>query len=343
MSLMAPVWGALADRFGRKAMLVRSMLGGAALIAAMGFVGDVWQLLVLRVVQGGVTGSQSAASALVAATAPSRHLGFALGLVNTAVQLGNSIGPAFGGLIVGGLGFRGSFILGGILLAMGGFMVLFWVEEPRDARRLIATSRTRDLAGDSNWLTRMLKPFMWPRLRSVLLLQVGTQFAFSASFALIPIYLQEMARPEWLSTELASGLAVTFTAVAAAMVMPFLGRWTDKHAPKSLLIISLIGVACVLVPQALVPNVALFLVLRVAMGLCSAGVTVALGVLTKLAAPTGREGAAYGAAGSAQAFGWGLGPMLGSAFAAVAGVPALFLFCALLVGSLVAPAAHSRR
>jgi MFS family permease len=224
MALMAPVWGALADRYGRKAMLVRSLLGGAALVAAMGFVGDVWQLLVLRLLQGGVTGSQSAASALVAAAAPARHVGFALGLVNTAVQLGNSIGPALGGLMVGGLGFRGSFVLGGILLALGGFMVLFWVDEPPDGRRLASRSRTRDPDGEGNWLARMLTPFTWPRFRTVLLLQLGTQFAFAATFALLPIYLQEMARPDWLSAELASGLSVTLTAVAAAAVMPVAWR-----------------------------------------------------------------------------------------------------------------------
>src|SRR3954469_21222030 len=55
LAFMAPIWGALADRYGRKAMLVRSMLGGAVVIALMGFVEDVWQLLGLRLIQGAVT------------------------------------------------------------------------------------------------------------------------------------------------------------------------------------------------------------------------------------------------------------------------------------------------
>ena len=66
-------------------MLVRSMVGGAIVVAAMGFVGDVWQLLAVRLVQGAVTGSQAAAAALVAAATPANHVGFALGLVSTAV------------------------------------------------------------------------------------------------------------------------------------------------------------------------------------------------------------------------------------------------------------------
>src|ERR1700687_417448 len=101
MAVLAPIWGVLADRYGRKAMLVRSMIGGAIVVAAMGFVADVWQLLAIRMVQGAVTGSQAAAAALVAAATPASSVGFALGLVSTAVQVGNTIGPVIGGVAVG--------------------------------------------------------------------------------------------------------------------------------------------------------------------------------------------------------------------------------------------------
>src|ERR1700687_3299130 len=101
MAVLAPIWGVLADKYGRKAMLVRAMLGGAIVVAAMGFVADVWQLLAIRMVQGAVTGSQAAAAALVAAATPASSVGFALGLVSTAVQVGNTIGPVIGGVAVG--------------------------------------------------------------------------------------------------------------------------------------------------------------------------------------------------------------------------------------------------
>src|SRR5712691_9106147 len=129
------VWAVLADRYGRKPMLVRSMIGGAIVVAAMGFVGDVWQLLAVRLVQGAVTGSQAAAAALVAAATPANQVGFALGLISTAVQVGNTIGPVIGGVTVGSLGFRGSFVLGGVLLLIGGLMAIFWVDEPPNRAR----------------------------------------------------------------------------------------------------------------------------------------------------------------------------------------------------------------
>src|SRR6266581_6869873 len=186
MAVLAPVWGVLADRYGRKPMLIRSMLGGAVVIAAMGFVGDVWQLLAVRLVQGGVTGSQAAAAALVAAATPANQLGFALGLVSTAVQIGNTVGPAIGGVAVGSLGFRGSFLLGGGMLLIGGLMSVFWIDEPPTPARPPQT--------DSIW-ARTFGPLKWPGFRNLLLLQLGTQFVFSASVNLLPIYLQDMSRP----------------------------------------------------------------------------------------------------------------------------------------------------
>src|SRR5438552_13984871 len=328
MAVLAPVWGVLADRFGRKPMLIRSMLGGAVVIAAMGFVGDVWQLLAVRLVQGAVTGSQAAAAALVAASTPAHQVGFALGLISTAVQVGNTIGPVIGGVTVGSLGFRGSFVLGGVLLLIGGLMAIFWVDEPPNR------ARPRTATTESVW-ARTFGPLRWPGFRGLLLLQLGTSFVFSAAVNLLPIYLQEMQRPTWLSAELASGLSITLTAITAALGMPFFGPWTDRHGPRGLLAVSLAGCALVLWIQALVPTVGLFLALRAVLGVCLAGVTAPLSVMTKLCAPVGCEGAAYGSAGSAQWLGWGLGPILGSGLVAVGGIPALYLACGALMLSML--------
>ena len=328
MAILAPVWGALADRYGRKPMLVRSMMGGAFVVAAMGFAGDVWQLLGIRLVQGAITGSQAAAAALVAAATPAHHVGFALGLVSTAVQLGNTIGPVIGGVTVGGLGFRGAFVAGGAMLFVGGLMSIFWIDEPPLPQRAVNRAATGGV-----W-ARTFMPLSWAGFRRLLLLQLGTQFVFSASVNLLPIYLQDMPRPAWLSAELASGLSITLTAITAALGMPFLGPWTDRHGPRGLLIVSLVGSGLVLGIQALVPTIGLFLALRAVLGVWLAGVTATLSVMTKLGAPLGQEGAAYGTSGSAQGLGWGLGPILGSGIVALGGIPALYLFAAALMLAL---------
>ena len=335
MAVLAPIWGVLSDRYGRKPMLVRAMLGGAILVGAMGFVNSVWQLLALRLLQGAFTGSQAAAAALVAASTPAGHAGFALGLISTAVQVGNTFGPALGAFSVDSLGFRGSFALGGLMLLAGALVSIFWVDEPKNQ---IAPARVGP--AESIW-ARTFGPFGWPGFRALLVLQLGTSFCYSAAVNLLPIYLQDMERPVWLSAELASGLSITATAITAAFGMPFFGPWTDRHGPRGLLIASLAGTSVVLAIQALVPTVGLFLALRAVLGVWLAGVTATMSVMTKVSAPVGREGAAFGAAGSAQGLGWGLGPILGSGVVAVGGIPALYLVAAVMMLGLVVVASRA--
>src|SRR5207237_6961144 len=131
---------------------------------------------------------------------------------------GNAVGPAVGGLTVGTLGFRGSFVLGGLLLLGGGLLAVFWVDEPqRPARAKVARTQ------QEGFWTRTIGALSWPGFRALLSLQLGTQFVFSASVGLLPLYLKDLQRPDWLSAELASGLAITLTAVTAALSMPVLG------------------------------------------------------------------------------------------------------------------------
>ncbi|MCL5108924.1 MAG: MFS transporter, partial [Chloroflexi bacterium] len=120
MAASAPVWGALADRYGRKSMVLRATLGGAVLVGTMGLVQSVQQLLVIRFLQGAVTGVTAAFASLVAGFTPRERVGFALGTLQMSAYLGNSLGPLLGGVIADSIGFRFSFFLTAAMLALGG-------------------------------------------------------------------------------------------------------------------------------------------------------------------------------------------------------------------------------
>ena len=96
-AIMAPIWGMLADRHGRKLMVMRATFAGAILMALMGFVTNVQQLVLLRIVQGMFTGTIAAATALVASVVPKQHSGAAIGSLQNAVYLGTSLGPLLAG------------------------------------------------------------------------------------------------------------------------------------------------------------------------------------------------------------------------------------------------------
>lgn len=129
MAIAAPIWGVVADRRGRRPMLLRSMFAATATVGLMGLATEPWQLLALRFVEGALTGTVTAATALVAATTPKARLGYGLGMVQTAVFAGASLGPLVGGVLADQIGPRPTFAVAAAMLASAGLIVLFLVRE----------------------------------------------------------------------------------------------------------------------------------------------------------------------------------------------------------------------
>src|SRR5437588_2529272 len=99
LAIFSPIWGALADRRGRKLMVLRSMLVGGLIIALMGLAQNVGQFLVLRILQGMFTGTIAASTALVASIVPRERLASSMGILQTSVYVGISAGPVLGGVL----------------------------------------------------------------------------------------------------------------------------------------------------------------------------------------------------------------------------------------------------
>ena len=118
--LSGPFWGIIADRWGRKPMVLRAMFGSAIVLILAGLSPNVYFFVVLRFIQGLLSGTVPAASALVTASAPRNKTAFAMGLLMVAVFTGNTIGPSFGGFVADILGYRATFFIAGALLLMRG-------------------------------------------------------------------------------------------------------------------------------------------------------------------------------------------------------------------------------
>lgn len=121
MAIMAPVWGLLSDRYGRKIMIQRAMFTAFFIIGLMGMVSQVWQLLILRLMQGFFTGTITASSTFVAANTPNNKLSYALGFLSSSTFIGYSLGPFIGGFVAEYFGYRISFLLGAVLMLLGAF------------------------------------------------------------------------------------------------------------------------------------------------------------------------------------------------------------------------------
>ena len=129
MMIFAPVWGALADRFGRRKMLLRSYLGGVVAIGGMSLVTSPEMLIALRILQGMFCGTVSAAQTLISTQTPEKHTGFALGALHSAFFSGQLAGAFLGGIVAEYCGYRISFVMSGILMGLAFLLVCFGVKE----------------------------------------------------------------------------------------------------------------------------------------------------------------------------------------------------------------------
>ena len=325
MTLMAPVWGALADRYGRKLMVMRASFAGAVVLTLMGFVTNVYQLAFLRFVQGIFTGTVSATTTLVASTVPKERSGMALGSLQTAVFLGVSLGPLFGGVAGDNFGFRSSFwITGGLLFLSGVLVALFVHEDFQPAADVARTGRpsTRHAVG-----LVITSGALLATLAARVLLRVGTR----ALDPILPLFVQTLL-PAGAQVGTTTGIIASASALGAAVGSPLIGAWSDRLGRRRLLIISSILAALLYIPQAFVHEPGWLIVWQLLSGFAVGGTLSTLTALLMQVAPRGHEGIVFGLDASAVSAANAVGPIIGAAAAASLGLRAPFLVVSILFG-----------
>lgn len=331
-ALMAPVYGRLADRYGRKLMLLRASLGMALVFALTGAVQNVWQLALLRFLMGAVSGYVSTATILVATQAPRERSGWALGILSTGFVSGSLLGPLLGGLLAETVGLRHIFWLTGGLLFLTFLLTLAFVQESWAARQ--APPSRRDV-----WRLAGNPAAIWAIFLSSCLLQVAT-FAIEP---VVTVYVQALAHTS-AHLPLIAGAVVGATGVATLVAAPLLGRLTDRIGARNVLVVGLVATALVTLPQAFVHTPWQLMAWRFMMGVTTAALAPALASRLRELVPEEVSGRFFGYQQSAQYVGNISGPLFGGLLAARSGIPALFLATsALLLFNALGVAAFEAR
>ena len=325
MAIMAPIWGTLSDRYGRKLMVLRATFAGAIVLALMGFVTNVWQLAFLRVIQGMLTGTVSATTTLVASVVPKERSGMALGSLQTAIFLGVSLGPLLGGLSGDVFGYRPSFWITGALLAFSGLLVLIFVHEDFHPVEVDGES-TR--AGFRHALTVVFASgALVAVLGSRILLRIGTR----TIDPILPLFVQTLSSGDGQVGTI-TGVIVAASALGAAIGSPLIGGWSDRMGRRKLLLASAVAAGLLYIPQAFVQDARSLIFWQLASGFAVGGTLSTLTALLMQVAPVGREGMVFGLEASAVSAANAIGPLLGAAVAAWAGLRAPFLLASVLFG-----------
>ncbi len=322
MAVMAPIWGSLADRYGRKPMVERAMFGGAVVIGLMSLAQSAPQLALLRALQGMLTGTVAAANTLVASTTPRERVGYALGLLQMAIYAGSSIGPLLGGFIADQWGFHATFLTTSGLLLTGGLMVALQVHED-----FSPPPRSGESAGTALW-DNLRVVFSSLSLVSVLSVRFLMRLAARALSPMMPLVVQSLA-PAGAAATL-SGLVQGVSSAAGAGGAVLLGRLSDRWGERRVLLLCALGSAALHIPQYFVRDISALTLLQAGSGFVMGGTITALSATLAALAPAGRQGTVYGVESTVVSIANAVGPMLSTALAVAGGLRMPFLGAAAL-------------
>jgi DHA1 family multidrug resistance protein-like MFS transporter len=313
--IFQPVWGAFADKHGRKVMLLRASIGMGFMTILMGFVGAPWQLLVLRLINGVFSGFISMSISLQASVTPDEHAGKALGTLQTGQMAGSLIGPLAGGLLAEAFGFRSVFIITGIMLLASSVVVMMFVKEvPSGARVKGSGNETRKPSvGNAKLLIPLIPVFVATMV---------TQLGMMSIQPILTVYTKMLYHG--IHLEFIAGLVVAVAGIGNLIGSPVLGRYSDRIGQRKIIMFSLVMSALTFLPQALTDNIGVLIASRFLLGLFVGGMLPSLNVLVKKLAPRHIQAQAFGYNSSAMFLGNLIGPLLGGAIAAAYNIRYVF-------------------
>jgi DHA1 family multidrug resistance protein-like MFS transporter len=232
-ALLSPFWGRLADRFGRKIMVERSLASFILVMSAMAFVTRPWHVFALRGIQGLFSGYGALTLTMAADSAPKGRMAQAIGTVQTAQRLGPAMGPVFGGTIAALVGLHRAFLVAAACYLVALVVVFLMYDERLVRTQAAAAARTetvdravtfRDVLAFENFLLMALVIF-------------GLQFVDRSFGPVLPLYVGQLGTPA-ARIPFVSGLLFSMAAGAGALGHHFCARMLQRRTATRLIAMS---------------------------------------------------------------------------------------------------------
>ena len=313
--LAAPFWGRVADKKGRKITLIRSSFGMALCNVLIAFQTTPEGVVLIRLIQGLVSGFYSASITLIASETPIERTGWALGLLASANLAGSLIGPLLGGYIADTVGIRNDFIIVGALMGLAGVLATIFIHE-----NYVPQPNPEKLS------IRKLKEQI-PEFNSIVALCVASFIYAICIMSLQPVisvYIKGIVPSNTENLAFIAGAVFSAMGIAQLMSSSPLGKLVDKIGPRKVLVVSLIYVGILNIPQAYVSDVYQLAIIRFLQGFGLGGMLPALN--TYLSSKTPREftGQVFSYNQSCLFLGYFLGSIGGASLMAWLGFTTLF-------------------
>ncbi|MCD8339099.1 MAG: MFS transporter [Burkholderiales bacterium] len=303
--IMAPIWGALADRKSRKLMAIRAGFCLSIAYFLGGLVTGPWQLFGVRVFQGLAAGLWPALLAIISATVPARKLGFCLGVLQGAMTGGGVLGPLFGGLLAEGFGMRSTFFIAGTALFIITCTILFYIQEPK--RTILPNAKPVKV-----WDFSLLKI---PAVKRALICAGVVNFTILMQQPIMPLYVAQL-QGSMDKIVLVSGIVFSICGVSGVLASPIWGILGQSWSFRNVLYVSLLGSGIFGIIQVIPNSLTAFTAWRFVGGLAFAGIFPAINAVLTLSTEANDRGRVFGLSYLAQQLGAVMGPVVGGAMAA---------------------------
>ncbi len=320
MAFASPVWGLLADRYGRKPMLLRAMLGAGVTVGLMGLAQTALQLTGLRFILGAVSGTVPAATAIVGSQSPRTEVAWSLGILSSAIALGSAVGPAVGGLAGSVFGLRTVFICGGVLLLVSTIPVVLVVREAPLRRAQDGTAPPLQVLRAAG-----------PGTIGALAVLIGGQALFQSSYTAIQqLVALRIVQLDPAAASTVIGITFGIGGIGTALAGVSYSRAVRLAGYRNVTSAAALLVAAITATAAVAPSLLFIVASLVAVSFLAGALFPAMASMIGLETPARIHATIYGVSGSAVSIGFGVGPLMGGLVAASAGVRSgLFLAAAI--------------
>lgn len=315
-AVMAPIWGRMADRRGKRLMAIRASLLLSISYFLGGIVTSPLQLTFMRMFQGFASGLWPMELAIMTIYAPPKKLGICLGIMQGALTAGGIIGPLFGGILAEVFGMRMSFFLAAAALFLNFIVLVFFIKEP--PTDTATGTDSPDAEGDKISLWKI------PVIRLMLVSAALVQVVILIVQPILTTYISHLAG-NLDNLVFISGLIFSLGGFSSAITSPLWGRFGQHHGFVKALRLSLVLAGIFFFVQAIPNTLYAFAASQFAIGLFFSGIYPSINAILAEKTSANIKGRVFGLMFSAQQVGAMGGPILGGVIATFLGMKYVFL------------------
>lgn len=319
-AIATPFWGRISDKYGRKPMIIRAGFALFVIYTLMAFVTNPYEILVLRILQGLLSGFVPGAITLIGTNTPSEKVGYALSLISSSTATGMILGPLLGGGLAELVGSRWAFAIAGIFVCLATILIIFFVKEENFKPNKEKGSVIKDFK-----LAMNNRPFF-----IVLIITLVVTCSIMTIEPILPLYIADLGSSSKYATFL-TGFVISLPGLASAFFAPRWGKWADKVGFQRVLFIGLLGAAIGTIASILFTQIWGFSMIRFVYGIFFCAVFPALNGLVVKSTPEEFRGRAFSLNQTSSQIGGMIGPIIGGFLGGFLPIQSLFMITGVLL------------